>query len=131
MPNRVTTFGGARTRALHDHRLNRQRTLAALRRGELRQADLRDASTHLLNSAEVLGITTARSCPLCGVAGLKDTLWIHGAGLGEKSGTARSVREIDYVVEFHEDFSIHTVEVCTNCGWNFLIREEMIGAQVV
>lgn len=131
MPSHAQTFGGARTRAFHDHQLDRQRVLAQLRRGEISARDVRDASHHLLNSAEVLGAATNRACPLCGAPGLKDTLWIHGAGLGEKSGTARSVKEIDRVVEAYEDFSIHTVEVCMKCRWNFLIREEMIGAQVV
>ncbi|KGM18196.1 hypothetical protein CAURIC_11235 [Corynebacterium auriscanis] len=117
--------------------LERARVLSQFRSGELRASDICDATSSLIASAEVLGHRAERLCPVCGSEKLYDTRWIHGELLGEKSGTARSVKEIDVVLE---DFSqgrlqaemaenpgeitVHIVEVCLHCRWNFLVRVE-------
>lgn len=115
--------------------LERARVLAQFRSGELKALEVCDATPSLIASAEVLGQRTDRTCPICATAKLYDTRWIHGELLGEKSGTARSVKEIDVVladlqagrlqseaVEETEEISVHTVEVCLRCRWNFLLR---------
>ncbi|WP_420099425.1 DUF5318 family protein [Corynebacterium sp.] len=131
------------------HDLDRQRTLRALRRGERRRADVCDADRGLSSSAEVLGTRVERVCPVCGAAALRESLWVHGAAIGEKSGTARSLSEIDAILATlfpdgvgqsateqsgagpaggsGSGVAVHTVEVCLRCGWNHLIREDMYG----
>ncbi|MGP5659163.1 DUF5318 family protein [Corynebacterium falsenii] len=117
-----------RPRKVIDHQLDRQRVLRRVRSGDISAGQVRNATPSLMSSADVLGTVVERACPLCGAHTLRETLWIHGAALGEKSGTARSVREIDGVVEAFPELIIHTVEVCMTCRWNFLIREDIIGS---
>lgn len=109
-----------------DHELDRRRTVRSLGRGEISRASVCDASREVRATAEVLGVPAGRDCPVCG-ASLRDTQWIHGAAIGEKSGTARSLAEIRQLLttlRVGDDLTVHTVEVCLNCGWNHLIREE-------
>jgi hypothetical protein len=132
------------------HDLDRQRTLRAVRRGERRRADVCDADRALLSSAEVLGTRVDRPCPVCGAPDLRESRWVHGAAMGEKSGTARSLSEIDAILATlfpdgvgrsdkerpdaapdgvsGSGVAVHTVEVCLRCRWNHLIREDMYGA---
>ncbi len=123
-------MGVSISRRVIDRSLDRRRALSEVRAVE---RFIGDATPRLLSSAEVLGRAVDRPCPVCGKPYLKETQWIHGTVLGEKSGTARSVREINGVIETlvdkqqNAEFSIHTVEVCMKCRWNHLIREELIG----
>ncbi|MBC2682492.1 hypothetical protein GSS87_08845 [Corynebacterium sp. 4HC-13] len=113
--------------------LDRARLLAKVRGREVTLSSVCDATPPLIGSAEVLGEPEERPCPVCHHRTLRLTRWIHSIWLGEKSGTARNVREIQKVLEDfsadHADgrpgeLSIHTVEVCLRCKWNFLIRYE-------
>ncbi|WP_370513546.1 DUF5318 family protein [Corynebacterium sp. 319] len=107
--------------------------------GELRRRDICDAKPHLLHSADVLGDAVAGACPVCGRHRLRMIRWIHGVVLGEKSGTARNVREIRSVVDTFlddadasadsQEMSIHTVEVCLGCKWNYLLAEDILRVQ--
>lgn len=132
------------------HDLDRRRTLRSLRRGETTRARLCDADRSLRSSAEVLGVRVDRPCPVCGDGGLRESHWVHGSPMGQKSGTARSLSEIRGILAtlFTEGagrsgtqrpgtapagvagsgVAVHTVEVCNRCGWNYLIREDMYGA---
>lgn len=132
------------------HDLDRRRALRSLRRGDTARARLCDADRALRSSAEVLGVRVDRPCPVCGGADLRESYWVHGAPMGQKSGTARSLSEIRGILAtlFSEGVgqsgtdrpgtgpvgaagsgvAVHTVEVCGRCGWNYLIREDMYGA---
>ncbi|WP_169456835.1 DUF5318 family protein [Corynebacterium terpenotabidum] len=108
------------------HELDRRRTLRSLSRGEVSRAAVCDATREVRSSAEVLGVRVDRPCPVCG-ADLRETQWIHGAAIGEKSGTARSLAEIRHFLSdlrSGEELTVHTVEVCLRCGWNHLCRED-------
>ncbi|WP_295643682.1 DUF5318 family protein [uncultured Corynebacterium sp.] len=117
--------------------LERARVLSQFRSGDRKASIICDATPSLIASAEVLGQRTNRTCPVCGREKLYDTRWTHGELLGEKSGTARSVKEIDVVLAdlsrgrlqsetagVPGEISVHIVEVCLRCRWNFLIRVE-------
>lgn len=117
-----------RSRKVIDHQMDRQQLLRRVRSGEVPAAQVCTATPELISSAEVLGSVVNRPCPLCSADNLRETLWIHGAALGEKSGTARSVREIDGVVAAYPELTIHTVEVCMTCRWNYVIRKDIIGS---
>ncbi|WP_297006406.1 DUF5318 family protein [uncultured Corynebacterium sp.] len=109
-----------------DHDLDRRRTLRALARGEITRAAVCDATREVRATAEVLGVPAGPACPVCG-ADLRETQWIHGTAIGEKSGTARSLAEIRQllsVLRAGEEVTVHTVEVCLRCGWNHLHRED-------
>lgn len=124
----------ALSRRVIDRRLDRARVLSEVRRGLRSRVSVSDASSALISSAEVLGEATDTLCPICQRAHLKQTRWIHGTWLGEKSGTARSVNEIQILIDDFAtakvapdaEFSIHTVEVCLHCKWNFLTQHEVL-----
>lgn len=119
--------------------LERARLLSKLRGQEVALSEVLDATSQLIASAEVLGEPCDKPCPICHQKSLRLTRWIHSKWLGEKSGTARSVREIQKVMEdfavahagtgagdVEAELSIHTVEVCLRCKWNFLVRHEVV-----
>lgn len=113
------------------HELDRRRVLRAFRTHEIPRSRICDADRALTASAEVLGTPTGRDCPVCGAPGdrgaLRSTRWIHGVTMGEKSGTARSLSEIRHILAGlspGDDVTVHVVEVCLRCGWNFLLRED-------
>lgn len=118
------------------HDLDRRRTLRSLRVGEIPRAEACDAARALRSSAEVLGVRSEAPCPVCGTGELREVAWIYGSSIGEKSGTARSLSEIraivatlfpDGSVHSDTDLTVHTVEVCLECGWNHLLREDTYG----
>ena len=122
------------SRRVMDRHLDRTRVLAQVRRGERSRSSILDATPSLIASAEVLGESIDADCPVCGQQNLRLTRWIHGLWLGEKSGTARNVTEIQKLIEdfaaletgADAELSIHTVEVCLHCKWNFLTQHEVL-----
>lgn len=141
----LSGFARRRVEIFHvGHDVERARVLREIRLSRRRSHVYFDADLRLINSAEVLGFPAERCCPVCGKDSLRIIRWIYGVELGEKSGTARSVGEIrlvidDFVrrfVDFPQDFSqgvsremsIHTVEVCSLCKWNYLLREDTLRA---
>lgn len=104
------------------HRLARNRTLAKWRAGKIETATLCDADFLLLSAARFHGSETTYSCPVCEAEGVIHVLWIYGDQLGRMSGSARSLTEIEALTDAGREFTVHTVEVCVECRWNYLLH---------
>lgn len=104
------------------HRLARNRTLAKWRAGLLETAAICDADSLLLSAAQFHGSITTSHCPVCEAEGLRHVLWVYGDQLGRISGSARSEAEIEALTEQGREFTVHTVEVCLECNWNYLLQ---------
>lgn len=120
--------GDVRYTEVVSHEWERAATLRDLRAGRVLRDDLCDADFLLRAAAEHHGETAPRPCPVCEDEELRFTRWVYGEALGRRAGSARSEEEIaDFVAEGLE-FTVHLVEVCRRCRWNFLLRTATAGA---
>ena len=120
-----------RKRDVVDHALARRAVLQELFGGGLFRTtssyDVCDASPYLKSAARELGGRTDRTCPVCRRAPLWEVSWVYGDAIGDASGTARSVPQLERLAASRPDFAVYDVEVCHDCGWNHLVRSFRAG----
>ena len=101
--------------------------LAAVRSGRTAVAEGCDADPYLLRAAKFHGRGSDVVCPVCRKEQVTLVSWVFGDSLGAISGSARSGEEITELAATHEEFSVHTVEVCRTCHWNHLVQSYALG----
>lgn len=116
-----------RRRRVVDFALRRRSVLAELQDGGLSLREVCDADVYLLRAAAFHGVVTDTVCPVCRKENLTDVSWVFGDALGRASGTAREPDEVVSLALTHEEFTVHEVEVCRSCSWNFLVRSYEVG----
>ncbi|QYH19059.1 DUF5318 family protein [Corynebacterium aquatimens] len=104
------------------HELQRRDTLRQLRQGHLLIDDYCGADFLLRAAAEYHGQPSSRVCPIC-EREMRDVKWVYGERLGRRSGTARDDGEIARLVAEVGPITVHVVEVCGHCKWNYLLKE--------
>lgn len=102
------------------HEWLRRATLRDFRAGKIRRDEICDADFLLKAAGRHHGVDSPRSCPIC-ESRMRDVLWVYGDNLGRRSGSARSRDEIAALIDEVGPFSVHRVEVCGSCGWNYLL----------
>lgn len=112
---------------LVDYALQRRALLARLSAGQVSVAEVCDASTYLLRAAKFHGIPTDTTCPVCRKEPLTHVYWVFGDALGPIANSARSLKEIDDLAARFSQFTVHEVEVCRTCCWNYLIASFVRG----
>jgi len=106
-----------------DYRLQRRRTLADLKAGKVAPSEVCDAHPELLRVARNCASPSATACPVCAVVGYLSTVhYVFGTRLPASGKLALSEEELDRYLRLPGDFSAYQVEVCSECGWNHLIR---------
>ncbi|MCW2614226.1 MAG: hypothetical protein JWN08_1220 [Frankiales bacterium] len=114
-----------------DHALARRALLRQLHGGGLLATtsadDVCDASPLLKSAARAYGVRTERTCPVCRRQPLWEVSWVYGDAIAERSGTARSARQLLALARSFPDFAVYEVEVCLDCGWNHLVRTYRTG----
>ena len=112
-----------------DYALARRLTVREYRSGALTRLDVCDAHPELLRAARNLGENSDDECPVCSAPGLRRVpvrLRRHAQG-GQRPlrrGRRRSSRALKGSVD---EFACYVVEVCVDCGWNYLIRSTILG----
>ncbi len=110
-----------------DYALARRSTLARIRVGEIALKDVCDADTYLLRAAKFHGEATDRPCPVCRKEQVTLVSWLFGGAVGGSSGSARSDAEIAVLATRSPEFTVHVVEVCRTCRWNYLVSSYVAG----
>lgn len=110
-----------------DFALRRRGVLAQLREGGLSLREVCDADVYLLRAAEFHGVVTETACPVCRKEKLTEVSWVFGDDLGPASGSARGADEVEQLALAHDAFTVHVVEVCRSCSWNFLVESYEVG----
>lgn len=105
------------------HEWQRRAVLRDYHAGLLPIDDLCDADFLLRAAAQHHGEAAPRPCPICGDEQMRLVRWVHGERLGRRSNTARSETEIDRLVAEVGPITVHFVEVCPRCRWNYLLKE--------
>jgi len=116
-------------RCVVDYSLARRATLSAVRIGRLRRAEACDAQTYLRRAARYHGLPTDRSCPMCTTSTpMTDVLYAFGESLRPAgNGRARARKELLELAAVHPEISVFVVEVCLDCGWNYLTMSLVLG----
>ena len=117
-------FGGA---AGIDYRLMRETTLAAWRKGKVSVSELCDAQPELRRNAEFCGRSLESPCPVCESDGLVEVTYVFGPRLPGHGRCVTSDREMARLNARKQELRAYVVEVCTDCGWNHLVRSRSLG----
>ncbi|WP_420041569.1 DUF5318 family protein [Gordonia sp. MP11Mi] len=114
-------------RQLIDYALARRSTLARLRAGQMALSEVCDGDPYLLRAAKFHGQITQRTCPVCRKEQVTLVSWVFGGAGGAPSGTARTDSEIAALATSSSEFTVHVVEVCRTCRWNYLVQSYVAG----
>lgn len=124
---RVERLEATQPRGLVDYALQRRSVLAELPKSMHVRDENCDADPYLLKAAKFHGEATERSCPVCEEAHLVELQYVFGEELGPFSGRLKSSAELYAMAIDHGEFRVYVVEVCKDCGWNFLVRSFQLG----
>ena len=109
------------------HKLSRLRLLKNYRAGLVPAERVRDADFLLVTAAKFHGYPASLPCPVCErTDSLYLVYWVYGEELKGRAGSARSREEMERFAEAGLSFTVHEVEVCTECRWNHLLRTSTV-----
>lgn len=115
-------------REVVDYALQRRATLESWRRApRALRADVCDADPILIRSALHHGEEFDASCPICERAPMSRLNYVFGEQLGQYSGRIKSPVELEAMQNEFGEFKVCVVEVCTECGWNHMIKTYLLG----
>jgi hypothetical protein len=114
-------------RSVVDYSLQRRAVLADVYAGRTGLFEVCDATPYLSRAAKYHGETTEVACPVCRKDRLTLVNYVYGDHLGPTAGQAKTQAELARMDAAQEEFSVYTVEVCRNCGWNHLDSSYVLG----
>ncbi len=112
-----------------DYALQRRHKLQALR-GRVRsltRQEACDADPLLVRAALHHGELSETRCPVGNCGRLVNLNYTFGDQLGQYSGRIKSSSELEEMQNEFGEFRVCVVEVCTECGWNHMIRSYLLG----
>jgi hypothetical protein len=111
-----------------DYALARRATLRDLRRGILTRLDVCDAHPELLRAGRHVGEPACHDCPVCAGRSVRNVSYVYGDKLREANGRCITNRsELERLDAACDEFTCYIVEVCLDCGWNYMTRRELHG----
>lgn len=115
-------------RLVIDYALQRRATLESVRGPSRAMApDVCDADPMLIRSALHHGEESDVDCPICDNGHLANLNYTFGEQLGQYSGRIKSTAELEEMQNEVGEFKVVVVEVCTDCGWNHMIKAYTLG----
>lgn len=109
-----------------DYRLQRRRTLREVREGIIARNEVCDAHPELLRVARNSAPETGKKCPICEDEQLVSVTYVFGPRLPAGGKLALSRTELDRIALRSGTFASYQVEVCGGCGWNHLLRRQVL-----
>jgi hypothetical protein len=109
-----------------DYRLQRRRLLADLRSGKVAPNEVCDAHPELMRVARNCDTVGGGSCPVCADNELAQVHYVFGPRLSAGGKLALSDAELRQYSKRSGSFAAYRVEVCSNCGWNHLLRRVVL-----
>jgi len=116
--------GGGTTRPGEvDYRLARASRLDAVATGRISRLEACDAQPELLRNATSASRRTRRPCPLCDERNLLvEVTYVFGPRLPRSGRCITRPAELTTLAGRPGRHEAYVVEVCTDCGWNHLVR---------
>ena len=137
VPDRVPNQDGGRVdpctvtavRKHIDYALARRALLRDLERGTVTRLDVCDAHPELLRAARHVGDPADHRCPVCSGRHVRYVSYVYGDQLRQANGRCIvHPSELERLDAANEEYTRYVVEVCPDCGWNFLTRRELHGS---
>jgi hypothetical protein len=123
----ASLYSGA-VRRHTDYALARRALLRDLQRGTVARLDVCDAHPELLRAARHVGEPAPHQCPVCSARHVRYVSYVYGEHLRQANGRCIvHPSELERLGAAHDEFARYVVEVCPDCGWNFLTRRELHG----
>lgn len=97
------------------------------RSGKILKSDICDAHPELLRAAKNVGRITEDACPICESGILIHVFFAFGKRLPSGGRCITSTHELEQIVSKDSSISCYVVEVCAECGWNYLLSLLMMG----
>lgn len=116
-----------RRRAVIDYALQRRARLTDVAIGRVSRDEACDAHPHLRLAARHYGEQAPYVCPVCDRSTVRLVHYVYGDAIGHVAGQAKSRAELARMAASCPEFDVYVVEVCTDCGWNLLIRTFVAG----
>ena len=111
-----------------DYALARRALLRDLERGAVTRLDVCDAHPELLRAARHVGDPADFRCPVCSGRHVRYVSYVYGDQLRQANGRCIvHPSELERLDAADEEYTRYVVEVCPDCGWNFLTRRELHG----
>ncbi len=111
-----------------DYALARRALLRDLERGAVTRLDVCDAHPELLRAARHVGEPAEFRCPVCSGRHVRYVSYVYGDDLRQANGRCIvHPSELERLDASNEEYTRYVVEVCPDCGWNFLTRRELHG----
>jgi hypothetical protein len=111
-----------------DYALARRALLRDLERGTVTRLDVCDAHPELIRAARHVGDPADHRCPVCSGRHVRYVSYVYGDELRQANGRCIvHPSELERLDAAHEEYTRYVVEVCPDCGWNFLTRRELHG----
>ena len=111
-----------------DYALARRAVLRDLERGAVTRLDVCDAHPELMRAARHVGEPADHRCPVCSSRKLRYVSYVYGDQLRQANGRCIvHPSELERLDASNEEYTRYVVEVCPDCGWNFLTRRELHG----
>ncbi|RLP06296.1 DUF5318 family protein [Propionibacterium australiense] len=116
-------------RQVVSYALQRRATLEAMRRpnATMMESDPCDADPLLIRSALHHGVPSDAECPVCAGERMNVLHYVFGDQLGQFSGRIKQPAELDEMETEFGEFTVREVEVCPDCGWNYMISAYKLG----
>ena len=114
-------------RSVVDYALQRATDVKRFHKGGMLTSDFCDPDPYLLKAARFHGEQCTRSCPACKHDSLKELHYIYGDELGPYAGRIRKSDELAPMCRQFGEFRVYQVEVCVDCGWNYLVKAFSLG----
>ena len=102
--------------------LERNRVLQQYRSGELSRNDVCDAHPELVRAAHHYSEHVNDLCPICDKQALRLVSYVFGPRLPSHGRCVNSAGDLARIRKRKGTFTCYTVEVCSQCSWNHLLR---------
>ena len=110
-----------------DYSLARKAVLLAFHGGRLSRFDICDAHPDLIRAANYSGEATGEACPVCEKGPVLLVSYVFSEELSkQENGKVWDRTNLAPLLKFREA-RLYTVEVCTDCSWNHVRSQVVVG----
>lgn len=117
----VMQGGAAESVGWTDYKMARRSVLADLASGRVSRAEVCDCHPELMRVARYQGEPAESECPVCHSDSNVTVTFAFGDRLAKRNGRMVPPGEIGAYITI-PGVTCYTVEVCTDCSWNHLLR---------
>ena len=110
-----------------EYRLARQAVIEYWKKGKIERENLCDAQPMLKRNAIHCGVPIEEGCPICELGEVYYVTYVFGPRLPAHGRCISTKGELQRLNDRKTHLSAYVIEVCPDCGWNYLVRIASLG----